>query len=66
MNASDAYYDLIECQHNLRFAEKEYHGYVITAAWSDKICHRVDALKAAIQGYKQKIRAIQEFFNASE
>lgn len=62
MNASDAYYDLIEYKHNLRSAEKEYHGYVITAAWSDKICHRVDVLKAAIHEYKQKISAIQRFF----
>jgi hypothetical protein len=62
MNASDAYYDLIEYKHNLLSAEKEYHGYVITAAWSDKICHRVDILKAAIQDYKDKIRAIKQFF----
>ena len=66
MNASDAYYDLIEYKHNLKSAEKEYHGYVITAAWSDKICHRVDVLKAAIQEYKKKIQAIETFFNESD
>jgi hypothetical protein len=66
MNPSDAYYDLIDYKHNLRCAEKEYHGYVITAAWSDKICHRVDMLKAAIHDYKKKIRAIEAFFNASD
>lgn len=66
MNASDAYYDLIEYRHNLHFAEKEYHGYVITAAWSDKICHRVDVLKATIHEYKQKISAIENFFRSDE
>ena len=66
MNPSDAYYDLIEYKHSLRSAEKGYHGYVITAAWSDKICHRVDFLKAAIHDYQKKIRTIQDFFNETD
>jgi hypothetical protein len=55
----NVYYDMMDTEILLTLCEQEYRKYVMTAAWSDTICNRVDVLKNSIKEYTAKIMALK-------
>jgi len=56
-------YDFFFHEYALKTADSEYHKYVCIAAWSDKICHRVDQLKEIIATSKREMERIDRIMN---
>lgn len=56
--------NLFVFQCRLKQAEREYHGFVKKAAWSDEICFKVDLLIETITTCKREIAQITEMMRA--
>lgn len=62
MDLATAYYDMMDTELLLSLCEQEYRKYVMTAAWSDTICNRVDVLNKTIKECNEKIASLRSLF----